>query len=31
MQFQVDLTLRVDGADRALEYAPAMREPEIVT
>ena len=31
MQFQIDLTLRVDGTDRALEYAPAMREPEIVT
>jgi hypothetical protein len=31
MQFEVDLTLRVDGTDRELEYAPAMREPEIVT
>lgn len=31
MRFDVDLTLRVDGADRSLDYSPAMREPEIVT
>lgn len=31
MQFGVDLTLRVDGVDRPLDFAPAMREPEIVT
>lgn len=31
MQFEVDLTLRVDGTDRNLDYSPAMREPAIVT
>lgn len=31
MQFRVEVVVRVDGAERTLEFAPATREPEIVT
>ncbi|MBX3270392.1 MAG: hypothetical protein KF729_09040 [Sandaracinaceae bacterium] len=31
MQFRVEMVVRVDGLERTLEFAPAMRESEIVT